>query len=999
MDEPIERIDIEISSREQGAIKNIQSLTRTLTKLKKISDSIGELKGISQLESFTGAVNALATFVNGETFNKGLRQLRKLSKLDFTNLLVPGVAGPGIARLMDAASAARIPNQRRQDKVEEVTQQTPIVPENVVSPVATERASRFRSVLERIKTAASEAGKRLKEMHKDAEKGSDKSTSKLRELWESLKRIAMYRLLRTIIKEITQGIKEGIDNMYQWSKAFNGTFAQAMDSLATSALYMKNSFATLLEPLIESIAPIIENIVNKIADAIDMVNQFFAILRGQSSWTRAIRTQVEYAEAVEDTTSAAKELKKTILGFDELNLLNDPNSGSSKKGKKIPDYASMFEEVPIENANEGIRKVAEKVLEIVEKIRDVMAEYDITWKDILKTAGLIGAAILLWKFADKFDKGLSALLGLNKLGHVALGLAITITGVALSYSGAYGLGKGELNPLNILKTIIGNGLIVGGTYLTLGSMIGGGPALLLGAGLAIVVDLVGFRMGQYDKIREKAFQTEVGQKIQQLSKDLELKLEVTADIEMRIGEIKGKIREIENSFAGVKELIKRAFEIDENENLTLQQTRELKAIADKLSEYGIQLEFDENGHIKQTKEDVEKIYEDTMKLYKLNAYIGLLDDLYQTQALTKIELDDAIEKRDATKGIIDDLEKDFFDSTKMSGIQEGLFTYYEHLFGIQKAYELVAKGLGFWNEEQREQATLLAEAYKDYEGFQGTVERLESAYNDTAETIGKVESAIDELNQNGNVTVTTDDTQVDALNTKLADIIPNNINTLNHSWEVNVKTNDGNIDTTQEKIGAKLPGAITAFNQHGPVLLPKSDRSQLEDTNTKLTKTLPSAIDNLNNHKAATIKTDDSQLDSTLRKMQTLQERIVELDNDKLVVKKNASKMTYSAMASGGFPDQGSLFLAGEAGPELVGTVHGRTAVANSDQIVEGIAGGVREANDDVVSAIFAAAQQVVATVRAKDTATYLDGKKVSKSVTDNQNRTNRMYGVAQSNA
>ena len=41
--------------------------------------------------------------------------------------------------------------------------------------------------------------------------------------------------------------------------------------------------------------------------------------------------------------------------------------------------------------------------------------------------------------------------------------------------------------------------------------------------------------------------------------------------------------------------------------------------------------------------------------------------------------------------------------------------------------------------------------------------------------------------------------------------------------------------------------------------------------------------------------------------------------------------------ASGGFPTQGELFIAREAGPELVGQMNGRTAVANNDQITEGI--------------------------------------------------------------
>lgn len=49
--------------------------------------------------------------------------------------------------------------------------------------------------------------------------------------------------------------------------------------------------------------------------------------------------------------------------------------------------------------------------------------------------------------------------------------------------------------------------------------------------------------------------------------------------------------------------------------------------------------------------------------------------------------------------------------------------------------------------------------------------------------------------------------------------------------------------------------------------------------------------------------------------------------------------------AEGGFPPVGQLFIANEAGPELIGTMGGRNAVANSDQIISGIASGVAAAN------------------------------------------------------
>lgn len=82
--------------------------------------------------------------------------------------------------------------------------------------------------------------------------------------------------------------------------------------------------------------------------------------------------------------------------------------------------------------------------------------------------------------------------------------------------------------------------------------------------------------------------------------------------------------------------------------------------------------------------------------------------------------------------------------------------------------------------------------------------------------------------------------------------------------------------------------------------------------------------------------------------------------------------------ASGGFPSAGQLFLAREAGPELVGTIGGRTAVANNDQIIQGIAQGVYEAMIRAAEATATEQQPIVV---------ELDGAKVGRSVTNWQQR------------
>lgn len=107
----------------------------------------------------------------------------------------------------------------------------------------------------------------------------------------------------------------------------------------------------------------------------------------------------------------------------------------------------------------------------------------------------------------------------------------------------------------------------------------------------------------------------------------------------------------------------------------------------------------------------------------------------------------------------------------------------------------------------------------------------------------------------------------------------------------------------------------------------------------------------------------------------------------------NVSTRYAKAYASGGFPDQGELFIAREAGAEMVGSIGRRTAVANNDQIVEGIASGVSTANGELISVVYAVAQQVIQAINEKDTDVFMDREKVSLAVTRTQSQQSRMYG------
>jgi len=85
--------------------------------------------------------------------------------------------------------------------------------------------------------------------------------------------------------------------------------------------------------------------------------------------------------------------------------------------------------------------------------------------------------------------------------------------------------------------------------------------------------------------------------------------------------------------------------------------------------------------------------------------------------------------------------------------------------------------------------------------------------------------------------------------------------------------------------------------------------------------------------------------------------------------------------ASGGFPDTGQLFVARESGPEMVGTIGSRTAIANNEEITAGIADAVYDAFMTAFS------QTGGGSGNGQPVNIYLDGRQIAQSTTKYQNQ------------
>lgn len=95
-------------------------------------------------------------------------------------------------------------------------------------------------------------------------------------------------------------------------------------------------------------------------------------------------------------------------------------------------------------------------------------------------------------------------------------------------------------------------------------------------------------------------------------------------------------------------------------------------------------------------------------------------------------------------------------------------------------------------------------------------------------------------------------------------------------------------------------------------------------------------------------------------------------------------------MAEGGFPEQGQMFIAREAGAEMVGNIGRKTAVVNNEQIVASISGGVAEANEEQ-NALLREQNDLLRALLDKESGVYLDGKHLTNSVEKYQRERGRV--------
>lgn len=195
-------------------------------------------------------------------------------------------------------------------------------------------------------------------------------------LWSAIKRIAFYRMIRTAIKEVTQALREGLSLLVEWDRTYgNNTSraAQTTDELAAKWREVKKSLGAAAMPLIQLFQPALESIMQTVINIANLINQTVRAFQGFSTYIKA--TNKGFKSAV----GSAKELKRILFGFDELNVLPSQTGGGA--GAEVG--AIDFEEVDIEKTfNFG---AIERFKQFIDEIKTKWGEL----KDNISSGGSI----------------------------------------------------------------------------------------------------------------------------------------------------------------------------------------------------------------------------------------------------------------------------------------------------------------------------------------------------------------------------------------------------------------------------------------------------------------------------------------------------------------------------------------------------------------------------------------------------------------------------------
>lgn len=282
--------------------------------------------------------------------------------------------------------------------------------------------------LQRAKKAMQDYKKKLLGVNNEQKKAS-KSGSKLNKSLKGTEkasrgaRMGLGRMLATsilfstvfrAISAVTGGLKEGMDNLAQYSDDTN----KALSMLMSSMTQLKNSFGTAFSPLVEYAAPALAQFINLLSQAVTWTAQLLAALTGKDTFVKAVKVQQNYADSLDktkdETKDAAKETEKALAPFDKLIQITTGKKKSEDKNELKPEDMFTTEEVSndIKLQAEAIKNTLGKLFDPLkeswlENGPQVMSSLQNTFSAIKQLASDVGASFMQVWNAEGYGKAIT----------------------------------------------------------------------------------------------------------------------------------------------------------------------------------------------------------------------------------------------------------------------------------------------------------------------------------------------------------------------------------------------------------------------------------------------------------------------------------------------------------------------------------------------------------------------------------------------------------------
>lgn len=815
------------------------------------------------------------------------------------------------------------------------------------------------------------------------------SNTGLGKLISSIKRVAMYRVIRSAIKAVTDGLKTGTSNLYQYSKAMGTTFAKSMDTGASASLKFKNSIAAMLSPAIQAAIPLLVALANAAITAANAIQQVFAVLTGASVWYKATDAVTDYEKAAKGAGGATKNL---LADWDELNVIQSKGGGGGGSELKTP-FSQMFSEENLPD-NEWTR-MAKDIKAAIES----GDWYSVGAAIAARVNGLIDQMKPEeWakKLSEWLKNGLSAAVGLiQETDFQALGakLGAFLMGI---FGGDVAINWeliGQLLRLRITSVVN----MLAGLFSTPGLFegIGSSFATLVNSFMEIdVIDLaqkiaqgingaiVGARLFikqvNFDAIATKigdllitAFGggkggidwATIGATLKEGLTDIIGSLQNLFEAD---GENAGLFTSIGGSFAAT---VNSFFNMNEDQKATITKTLNA-AIKDAIG--GVERFFADTNW--------DKIGEDIAYWLENIDWEGIAERLWSM--VGKIFAAAATIGDYIVMGIINSIGE-AWNKTSLSGLVGKIDVFgdvdaFKQWFNTGSTSGLVMDENGKWISQTRntekyiEELTDSAQAagkgvaevnaaiQAGVTGFTDTVSNeTESAAKTVDKGLEEVASAFDvdvitsadmqapiQISPIAEVDTEALDGLYDAIYQAINDYDPELTGLDPDAYWITVLGPLVNETTAAAGVVGQVATDISnAFYQKWVESLSYDDWG---GSVTGLITVLKEAIDGV----PITLNSVDT---TPLTKSMSDAAKSVSMSAAQIIGAVNAInsatfggsagnflvRYTFPRFAEGGFPTAGSLFIANEAGPEFIGTMGGKTAVANNDQIVSGVASGV----------------------------------------------------------